>query len=140
MRRPALYPIVLALTGLGLMSASAGEDNTIGADSFRNACAACHGVTGQGDGEFADVLTVKPANLTLLSAKNGGEFPYLKVFHTVDGRTTIRAHGSTVMPIWGDYFRLKAEAAGGSKSGSEYELLVRAQIVALVDYVQSLQK
>ncbi|HZY48284.1 MAG TPA: cytochrome c [Devosia sp.] len=139
MRRLALYPVVVALAGLGLASSSVGQDNPTGADAFRTTCAVCHGSGGQGDGEFADVMTVKPPNLTLLSEKYG-EFPYLRVFHAVDGRTTIPAHGSRVMPIWGDYFRLKAEEAGGGKGGSENELLIRAQIVALVDYVQSLQK
>lgn len=140
MRRLALYPVAVAIVGLGLASSSVGQDNAIGADAFRTACAVCHGPDGEGDGEFADSLTVKPPNLTRLSAKYGGEFPYLHVFQMVDGRAVVPAHGSRVMPVWGDYFRLKAEEAGGGKGGSENELLVRAQIVALVDYVQSLQK
>lgn len=122
---------------LGLASPGLAQDNTVGQAGFQTACAVCHGSSGQGDGEFADVLTVRPPDLTTLSARNDGVFPYLRVFQVVDGRTTIRAHGTPVMPIWGDHFtREIGESAG--KFGTE--LLVRARIVALVDYVESLQK
>lgn len=91
----------------------------------------------QGDGEFAGVLAIKPSDLTTLSRRNDGTFPYLQVFQTVDGRATIRAHGTPIMPIWGDYFRRQVgESAGPFGS----ELIARARIVALVDYVESLQK
>lgn len=120
-----------AVPGTGLA-----QENPVGADAYNVSCAVCHGTSGQGDGEFADVLTVKPPNLTRLSAENDGEFPYLQVFHAIDGRTTIRAHGSAAMPIWGDFF-----AAGIGEAGGPYgkELLIRAKIVALVDYVETLQ-
>lgn len=82
------------------------------------------------------MLTVQPPNLTTLTSQNEGVFPYLDVFHTIDGRTTIRAHGTSEMPIWGDYFsRQIGEAAGPFGR----ELLIRAQVVALVDYIESLQ-
>lgn len=126
-----------ALMALGLATPGMAEDNKVGADAFRVACAVCHGTTGQGEGEFADVLKVKPPNLTKLSANNDGVFPYLKVFQIVDGRASIRAHGSSVMPIWGDTF---TREIGGSAGPFGSELLVRARIVALVDYVESLQR
>jgi mono/diheme cytochrome c family protein len=113
------------------------QDNQLGSDTYQAACAVCHGPAGQGDGEFSDVLTVKPPNLTLLSANNDGVFPYLDVFRTVDGRTTIRAHGSAVMPIWGDTFKREIGESAGPFGA---EILVRARIVALVDYLESLQK
>jgi mono/diheme cytochrome c family protein len=109
----------------------------VGEEAYRVSCAVCHGSTGQGDGEFADVLTVKPTNLTTLSAQNDGVFPYLEVFQAVDGRTTIRAHGTAVMPIWGDYFKRQIGDVAGP-FGSE--LLARARITALVDYIETLQR
>ena len=139
MRKRIVIPVLLSLLALGTAAPSRAQD-IVGADAYQKNCAVCHGPGGKGDGEFADMLTVRPPNLTLLSAKNDGEFPYLRVFHTVDGRTTVRAHGSTIMPIWGDYFRRTAEEAGGGTSGFEYELLIRAQLVSLVDYIQSLQQ
>ncbi|MBI4920523.1 MAG: c-type cytochrome [Devosia nanyangense] len=137
MRLHAVYALAATVFFAGLTSTGMAQDNTVGAEAFRTSCAVCHGLGGAGDGELAAVLTVKPPNLTLLSANNNGVFPYLDVFHTVDGRTSLRAHGTSAMPIWGDYFeRMAGEVAGPFGT----ELLVRAQIVALVDYVQTLQK
>lgn len=123
------------VVALGLALPGSAQDNSVGEAAYNVACAVCHGSTGQGNGEFADVLAVKPPDLTKLSASNDGVFPYLKVFQTVDGRTTVRAHGSSVMPIWGDHFTRDVDAGGYGA-----ELLVRARIVALVDYVESLQQ
>ncbi len=133
-------PVHLAsavLTCLSLGSAALGQDDLIGADAYRESCAVCHGPSGLGDGEFANVLTVRPPNLTLLSSKNNGEFPFLLVFQTIDGRAIVPAHGTRVMPIWGDSFEPEAEAVAGPYGA---ELLVRARIVALVDYIETLQK
>ena len=127
---------VALVVGLGLSSPGMAQDNTVGEAAYAAACAVCHGSSGQGGGEFADILTIKPPDLTTISARNDGQFPYLKVFQIVDGRTTLRAHGTSVMPIWGDYFSREVE---GSSGGYGSELLVRARIVALVDYIESLQ-
>lgn len=129
--------IVGALTVMSFATPGIAQDNQLGADTFGVACAVCHGSAGQGDGEFAGVLTVRPPDLTKLSAGNDGIFPYLRVFQTVDGRTSIRAHGTPVMPIWGDTFTREIGQAAGPFGA---ELLVRARIVALVDYVESLQR
>lgn len=122
---------------LGASSAAYGQDNQIGADAYAAACAVCHGSDGKGGGEFADVLTVAPPDLTVLKSRNDDVFPYLDVFQIVDGRTTLRAHGTSAMPIWGDTFKQEiGENAGPFGS----ELLVRARIVALVDYIESIQQ
>lgn len=132
-----LRQLACSLTvALAMVGVSAAQENQIGAETFATLCVVCHGTTGTGDGEFADILTVKPTNLTTLAAKNNGEFPYLKVLRTLDGRTTVRAHG-VAMPVWGDVF--KAEI-GDSAGPYGAELLIRARIVALVDYIESLQK
>ena len=111
--------------------------NVVGEEAYLAACAVCHGSTGQGDGEFADVLNVRPTDLTTLSAGNGGVFPYMEVFRAVDGREAVRAHGSSVMPIWGDYFKRQVGDVPGPFSA---ELLARTRITALVDYIEALQK
>ncbi|MBN9310119.1 MAG: c-type cytochrome [Devosia sp.] len=129
--------IVGALVAMSLATPGIAQDNQLGADTYRVACAVCHGSSGQGDGEFASVLTVRPPDLTRLSARNDGVFPYLKVFQTIDGRASVKAHGTAIMPIWGDTFTREIGQAAGP-FGSE--LLVRARIVALVDYVESLQR
>ena len=128
---------VAVVVGLGMSSPVMAQSNMVGEAAFAEACAVCHGSDGQGGGEFADVLTIKPPDLTTISMRNDGQFPYLTVFQIVDGRTTLRAHGSSVMPIWGDYFSREVE---GGPEGYGTELMVRARIVALVDYIETLQK
>ncbi len=135
-RSLAFTAAVVALTFASSASAQ-NAANPVGEEAFRVSCAVCQGSTGQGDGEFAGVLTVRPSNLTTLSARNDGIFPYLEVFQTVDGRTTPRAHGTSLMPIWGDYFKARAGESVGPYGS---ELLARARITALVDYVESLQQ
>jgi hypothetical protein len=55
----------------------------------------------KGDGPFVQLLksgTVVP-NLTELSKKNNGVFPFARVFETIDGMVLVMAHGPTDMPI-----------------------------------------
>lgn len=125
------------LAGLCLVTPVVAQENSVGPEAFRVACAVCHGMDGRGGGEFADVLTVRPPDLTKLSQKNDGVFPYLRVFQTIDGRASIRAHGTPVMPIWGDTFTKEIGRAAGPFGT---ELLVRARIVALVDYIETIQQ
>ncbi len=70
-------------------------------------------------------------NLTELSKKNNGIFPFTRVYETIDGTLQIRGHGPKDMPIWGR--ELKADM--------DYvpEEIVRAKILALTEYVSSLQ-
>lgn len=120
---------------LGATGPALAQDNGLGSELFETSCAICHGTDGRGHGEFGDVLTVAPPDLTLLSENNDGVFPYLRVFQTVDGRTQIRAHGVS-MPIWGDVFARELGETGGPYG---QELIIRARMMALVDYVESLQ-
>lgn len=137
MPRLPVYLAGAAITCLGLVSAALGQDNAVGADAYRTSCAVCHGANAQGDGEFANLLKVRPPNLTLLSSQNNGEFPFLKVLQTIDGRAVVPAHGTRIMPIWGDTFEREVGESAGPYGA---ELLIRARIVALVDYIESLQK
>lgn len=71
-------------------------------------CAACHGRSLTGDGPVAPGLVKKPVDLTLLARKNGGTFPFEKVAAMIDGRETIRMHGTPDMPVWGEIFEITA--------------------------------
>lgn len=114
------------------------QENLVGAEAFRISCAVCHGADAKGDGEFAAMLTTKPSDLTVLKKNNSDKvFPYLDVFRTVDGRTELPAHGTRLMPIWGDYFASQPDVVAAQPFGAE--LLIRARIVALVDYIESIQ-
>lgn len=100
---------------------------------YRAHCAACHGPEGEGDGPVAPVLTVPPADLTLLSARAGGRFPRERVRSVIDGRHEVRGHGLREMPVWGLSF-----ADRGSDSPDL--LAVDARIDALVRHLETLQR
>ncbi len=114
-------------------SASAQEykQTTPGAEVFRTYCASCHGTAARGDGPLASLMTRKPANLTEMAKRNGGQFPSELVFKTIDGRQPIRGHGGPDMPVWGDAFS-KSREAGDAES-------VKAVIASLVQYLESVQ-
>lgn len=124
-----------ALAALALSSGVALAQDP-GEVEYMQACAACHGETGVGDGPLAELMTVPMPNLTQLSAANEGEFPMLSVIQIIDGRTGVRGHGYP-MPVWGD--RFKAEAAPGA---GEYgaELIVRGRVLSIAYYLESLQQ
>lgn len=100
---------------------------------YQQYCATCHGINGKGKGDMAKLLKVKPANLTQLSAKNWGVFPFWQVYRIVDGREDIRGHGSRDMPIWGAEFKRQAGANPAA------ELQAHARIIEIVYYIESLQ-
>jgi hypothetical protein len=80
------------------------------------------------------LLNVTPPDLTLLGKRNGGHFPFWRVYGVIDGRDPLKAHGSREMPLWGDEFRLDA----GSSPTAQTE--VRGKILSLVYYLQSIQQ
>ena len=108
-----------------------------GRAEYMNSCAVCHGPDGKGDGPLTDELRTRPADLTRLSERNGGEFPYARVFAVIDGRYTIPAHGDREMPVWGRQF-LERDAKVYGPSGGE--VVATERIHELAGYVQSLQR
>jgi mono/diheme cytochrome c family protein len=71
---------------------------------FSAYCAACHGSKGKGDGPVAPVLKAKVPDLTLLAAKNSGQFPAVRLRKVIAGDEVVASHGSREMPIWGTIF------------------------------------
>jgi mono/diheme cytochrome c family protein len=96
---------------------------------FQTYCAACHGKEGKGDGPAATALKKAPADLTKLSARNGGQFPENRVSRYIQGLDQLAAHGSRDMPVWGDLFK---------SLGSSGTVILR--VANLTDYVKSLQQ
>lgn len=102
-----------------------------GADMFRSYCAACHGNDGKGTGPAASALKKAPADLTLLTRKNGGKFPAVAIGNTIKGDASgPGAHGSRDMPMWGDIFR---NVSAGSMG-------VELRVSNLTDYIKGLQE
>ena len=109
----------------------------LGKADFRNYCAACHGLSGVGDGTVAEFMTITAADLTRLSWKNAGMFPRQRVIEVIDGRAEVRVHGLRDMPVWGDWF--DAEAVGPNMDAATREEVVRVRINSLADYIETLQ-
>jgi len=98
----------------------------------------CHGVAGKGDGPYAGLVDTKIADLTTLSQRNNGVFPFQWVQEVIDGRQSFRAHGPREMPIWGlDYLGRAAESY--AEVPYDPEAFVRTRILALTEYVYRLQ-
>lgn len=109
----------------------------LGRTDFMNYCAACHGVSGKGDGSIAEFLTISAADLTRLSKLNSGSFPRERVREVIDGRADVKVHGDRDMPVWGDWFNAEAEQPGLDRATRE--VIVRERIESLLDYIATLQ-
>lgn len=55
--------VILGLLTVGTSTVAAAGDVEKGKDIYRESCRHCHGFSGQGDGEMADYLSPRPANL-----------------------------------------------------------------------------
>jgi hypothetical protein len=97
----------------------------------------CHGVDGRGHGRLANTLKSAPADLTQIAKSNNGTFPFNKVADIIDGRAIVAAHGGREMPVWGDRYRRRIEP---SESAAMIEQRARAQIAALVRYLEAIQE
>jgi mono/diheme cytochrome c family protein len=103
----------LVLLPAGLLPAAQKQDKRIvparktveGANIFRDYCAACHGVDGRGHGPASVALKHPVPDLTLISQRSGGKFPYQHVKGIIEGSEPgLPAHGDREMPIWGPIF------------------------------------
>ncbi len=121
----------IAASGSGL-AAPADEDDT-GARLYITHCAECHGPTGEGDGPKAATLARKPTDLTRLAANNGGTFPYMEVYRVINSGGKVIEHGTGEMPAWEEIFAREP-------SPMSTETAVEARILALIEYLQSIQK
>lgn len=113
---------------------------TLGKSAYGAHCAACHGIDAKGNGEFADLLNVKPADLTTLTKRApGGAFPFSEVYQVISMGKTAPGHGHSQMPIWGNYFRADAlKDRGVDASDADYIAVGRA--LSLTYYLESIQQ
>jgi mono/diheme cytochrome c family protein len=80
-------------------------DSIQGAALSNAYCASCHGGDAKGNGPMAKSLVVKPSDLTLIAARNGGTFPLARIERIISGEEQPPSgHGSSKMPVWGPIF------------------------------------
>lgn len=125
---------------LGLATAAMAEDAAdefaLGHQEYIASCAACHGEAADGNGPIATMFKTPVPNLTQIAKGNDGVFPVLKVIQIIDGRTGVRGHGNP-MPLFGRRFGNEASDQAGTYGA---EMIVRARVLDLALYLQSIQK
>lgn len=131
-----MHRLAFVIALVAATPAAAEPNLALGAETFAGACAACHGVEARGDGPMAQLLNVEVPDLTRISAQSGGEFPWLRVVHIVDGRTGLRGHGGP-MPVFGAVFAGDA-AVADARDGSP--VITSARVLAVVDYLAAIQQ
>lgn len=94
-------------------------------------CVSCHGEAARGDGPLAKDMRVRVPNLTDLSSRHAGSYPFDQVTAIIRSGKIVRGHGTLDMPAWGDAFK--------RTEGTE-EKTVDAVIRNLNHYLWSLQK
>jgi mono/diheme cytochrome c family protein len=114
------------------------EDEVIasGKYEFRRNCVICHGLNGKGDSVMRNLnlLAEHPPDLTQLSKRNSGKFPFWQVYRIIDGREPVKGHGTPDMPIWGNLFSIQ------NGKGLSSETTAAGRILNLVHYLQSIQE
>jgi mono/diheme cytochrome c family protein len=115
----------------------------LGEMEYLSNCGSCHGRDAKGDGPIAAILTVKPSDLTMISKKSDGKFPLERIYKTINGRDIIKAHGDSLMPVWGRRFmvmeREVADAIAYPPDDLDTQSLVFGRIMSLVGYLESIQ-
>jgi mono/diheme cytochrome c family protein len=105
-------------------------DSFKGQELYKAYCATCHGRDGKGNGPIASSLRIAPADLTRISARNGGTFPFLQVQKIISGEAqSPSTHGTREMPVWGPIF---SEVSWDQDLG-------RVRIYSLAMYIESIQ-
>ena len=128
--------LLLVIPGLG----AAGEQ-TVGEKEYLESCAVCHGTDGTGSGPYAAMLTNKPADLTALTKRNRGVFPFNQVLLIIDGRFAEAVHGPRTMPVWGSRYKAKVERYFTDYYGTyDPEEFVKERILSLIGYLDTIQK
>ncbi len=134
--------VLIALFLVATTNVASAADKTsadIGKKEFQNNCAVCHGSSGKGDGSFVELLKQAPSDLTLISKRNNGVYPLIKVYNLISGVDRIASHGTLEMPIWGERYNQQiVQELGPMNTGPSPS--VRERILELVFYIGTLQQ
>jgi mono/diheme cytochrome c family protein len=103
-------------------------------EDFLALCADCHGPFGKGDGPAAAGLTRKPANLTQLSAGNGGVYPGTRVMAKIWGYTGVTT--GSPMPAFAPLLDSQLIPYDG---GDGIQTPTPLRLAALAEYLRLLQ-
>jgi mono/diheme cytochrome c family protein len=134
-RKGSLMRLRWMLLTLPLLGACTQEEAPSGAEDFVTYCAACHGTSGTGNGPGAEGLAKRPADLTQLSARNGGAFPGTRVMAKIYGYTG--RDSASAMPQFGPLLQGDLVPYDG---GDGIATPTPVRLVQLAEYLKTLQK
>jgi mono/diheme cytochrome c family protein len=102
-----------------------------GAKIFQHHCASCHGTDARGHGPASAAIKHSIPDLTQISQRNGGKFPYQHIKDLIEGsEPSPSAHGNREMPIWGPIFhQVESDQDWGE-----------VRLEAITRHVESIQK
>jgi len=133
----SLMAVSLALSSAAVFAQQAKTD--LGKMEFDANCAVCHGSDGKGNGSLRELLRVAPTDLTQLAKKNQGILPMGRMYEVIDG-ANVPSHGTRDMPIWGRTYQVEhAQNLLEARGNYDAQALVRARILALIEYINRLQ-
>lgn len=102
-----------------------------GKTMFKQYCASCHGADGKGRGPATPTFNTRVPDLTTLTKRHDGKFPFEYVESVLRFGPGLSAHGSSEMPVWGPIFQYL-------ENYNEYA--VRQRIRNLCEYIESVQQ
>lgn len=136
--RPQTFSMVLVVLA---SAACVPQDNTkdipSGPQDFAVYCAGCHGAGGKGDGDLAKDMKPRPANLTTLSARNGGTFPTTRVMAQIWGYKGKK--GAGVMPDFGELMNADNVTLVPYDGGDGILSPTPIRLVQVAEYLKSIQ-
>jgi mono/diheme cytochrome c family protein len=124
--------LLIAVLVVSIVAPALATDDA-GRTLYLRYCAACHGRDGRGDGPVAAALGEKPTDLTQIAAAHEGQFPLEAVVEAIDGTRTVRAHGVSEMPVWGEVFRPDPGVP------LDQQVQARGQVLLIAAYLRTLQ-
>jgi len=131
--RTIIAGVGAAILAGAVLAACVPPSTGAGRADYQMFCASCHGASGRGDGPVGQDLDPSPADLTRLSAENGGTFPLVAVMAKIDGYT----RAPEAMPEFGAVLEgetVMLETAPGVMTPTP------ARLVELARYVETLQR
>lgn len=98
---------------------------------YDNYCVSCHGQDGGGDGVAK--LDAKAADLTMImKSRKAKQFPIGQIARYIDGRSTVKSHGTREMPIWGTELMEKEQLQTNAE--------LKGKLGEIIAYLMSIQK
>jgi mono/diheme cytochrome c family protein len=132
--------VLSAVVAMALAASAGAQEGDLGRITYSLHCASCHGPQGQGDGPMAEFLSVSPPDLTSIQERNGGVFPFARIYRIIESGAENEVHRASPMPAWRDELLIETLILQGiDVEPAGREAFVRTRILALIDHLAGLQ-